>query len=161
MHMGRHTTQEMFVLIEVHQLHRIFISIFSCLIWSTLSSAVHYWILWFSSPMARLGWAERSKCVFALKYWYCVYASMSKSHFHRLGIGNVNIAISSRVIVIFVEYDFIYRCHYAVATLLFPVDVQCKLALSTIFLASIRTLRRQRGRGRDWNRICQHYHYQW
>lgn len=43
-------------------------------------------------------------------------------------IGNVHIAISLRVIVIFVEYDFIYRCHYAVATLLFSVAVQCKLA---------------------------------
>ena len=53
---------------------------------------------------------------------------MSKSHFHRFEIGNVNIAISSRVIVIFVEYAFIYRCHYAVATLLFSVDIQCKLA---------------------------------
>lgn len=85
-------------------------------------------MIFVANGLTWLGWAERSKCVFALKYWYCVYASMSKSHFHRFGIGNVNIAISSRVIVIFVEYAFIYRCHYAVATLLFSVDIQCKRA---------------------------------
>lgn len=93
------------------------------------SAAVYYWILWFSSPN---GW--RAPCLFALNYWYCVYMLRCQNcisrdfqiynvisvcvcahvALHRIAHQSLTLFISLRVIVIFVEYDFICRCHYSV-----------------------------------------------
>lgn len=97
----------------------IFFLLFNLINVVIVVSAVYYWILWyFCLAMGEV------QCLFALKYWYYVYAAMSKSYFHlefnqwRYVCICIRIctvcAISLWDIVIFAQYDFIYRCHYVV-----------------------------------------------
>lgn len=90
--------------------------IFLYLIWSTLSSAVYYWIWWY------FVW-QWVKCNVNL-LWNIDIMFMLRCQ-NRISINSISdelrlhcsYAISFGDIVIFVQYDFIYSCHYVVCLL--------------------------------------------
>lgn len=96
---------------------------------------VYYWILWLSSPNSAERARDRAPCLFALNYWYCVYVLRCQNRiftYFQISVSvmwcafalhciahSLRCSISLRVIVIFVEYDFICRCHYAVSVAIY------------------------------------------
>lgn len=96
----------------------------------------------------------------------CTLTALNLQHTHiTYNTLSIYLAISLRVIVIFVEYDFICRCHYAVdavvaaASCLPPFylirNTNC-FPIFRHFNANVAFAERKRKRWIDPNRICQH-----